>query len=90
MGLFRGLREALWNEQNPGKAFEDLAIKFYVQQQEVDLGANSIVAAAEASGVVSPVIPILHPKGTLGWLLLAYQVHATIQTLYIDNFNVRG
>ncbi|CAL8467273.1 g6810 [Coccomyxa elongata] len=68
-----GLREALWNEQNPGKAFEDLAIKFYVQHQEVDLIANSIVAAKEASGVVSPVIPILHPKGTLGWLLLAYQ-----------------
>ncbi len=79
--MFRGLREALWKEQNPGKAFEDVAIKFYVQQQEVDLSANSIVVAAEASGVVSPVIPILHPKGTLGWLLLTYQVQALFAKL---------
>ncbi|KAK9916383.1 hypothetical protein WJX75_002074 [Coccomyxa subellipsoidea] len=73
--LFRGLREALWNAQNAGRAFEDLPIKFYVQRQKhpVDFGTNSIVAASKASGVVSPVIPILHPRGTLGWLLLAYQ-----------------
>lgn len=74
--LCRGLREALWNAQNADRAFEDLPIKFYVQRQKqpVDFGTNSIVAASKASGVVSPVIPILHPRGTLGWLLLAYQV----------------
>ncbi len=72
----RGLHEALWNEQYPGRAFEELPIKFFVQRQKepVDLSANCIVAAAEASGSVSPVIPIQHPSGTLGWLLLAYQV----------------
>ncbi|EIE26878.1 hypothetical protein COCSUDRAFT_64702 [Coccomyxa subellipsoidea C-169] len=71
----KGLHEALWNEQYPGRAFEELPIKFFVQRQKepVDLSANCIVAAAEASGSVSPVIPIQHPSGTLGWLLLAYQ-----------------
>jgi hypothetical protein len=67
----------MWAQEHPaGEPFRDVRTELHVQGRRVDFGQNTIARAIAETGTSSDVIPITHPDGCLGLLLLVYQARS--------------